>query len=71
MWTRQIGILGIFLAAGCSASDEVPAPAGQSEQAIYGGVADTQNPAVMALVNVAGGACSGTTIAVNGSSATC
>src|SRR5688572_13767230 len=67
MCRRAIVLLGIVTAAllgGCSASDASPPAPGESEQGIYGGVADTQNTAVMALVNVAGNACSATTIAV-------
>jgi MYXO-CTERM domain-containing protein len=67
MFRQKFAVVGVILAAGslgaCSASDPAP-PHGESEQGIYGGVADTQNTAVMALVNVAGTACSGTTIAV-------
>jgi secreted trypsin-like serine protease len=65
---RQIGMLGIVLVAGsgCSAGEREPSPGkGESAQAIAGGVVDTENPSVAALVNFEGGACSGTTIAVN------
>jgi MYXO-CTERM domain-containing protein len=67
MCTGRIAFLGMVTAAvlgGCSASDDQPPAPGATEQAIYGGVADTVNTSVMALITVAGSGCSGTTIAV-------
>ncbi len=50
--------------AACSSVD--PTDSSRNSQSIFGGAPDTTHPAVMALINQTGGACSGTTIAVNG-----
>lgn len=62
-WVAALGVVLL----GCSSAGQVES--GEPEQSgasIAGGTQDTTTNAVMALVNTTGGACSGTTIAVNG-----
>lgn len=54
--------VGIILAAGCSAPDPEPAPVSKSAEEIFGGSLDSAHTSVVAVINTAGGACSGTII---------
>jgi hypothetical protein len=56
---RVVALLSLALASGCSSRE----PLGRAEQRIFGGAPAPDDAAVVAVVNFAGGQCSGTLIA--------
>ena len=64
----RFGVAVAILLAGCGSSEPAPPLLEKVENPIFGGSADTQNPAVMALLQTGmmGGACSGTNVRTSG-----